>query len=1157
MITCLCLEPRGEEFLTMRKANAAASNSRQVKKLKAETDHNGESPIFGIDTRAKWKISFKTALFNAVKAREADPDAPLDELIALARTWTSASTGPEEEKLLFEIDQGHHYGWWQRKCEDDYDLEEEKEKETIMEDLSRPCVGSLHGSDKTFVRILNSIRDESGLPLFSVTLGRIHKHEEGKAGHNSEEDSEDDGGTWDRSGGYYREIQSKALYMDEAESADFSFSWVDGSKAGDHLTLVRQLIPRSDVDLRDWININPDRGYTKVVMDEIMADWFPSEPFWGSGDAQYDNRQRLKGTYSQTLACPVIVVHPFSLLNQICGPKEVISQYAYLAREATTPSAAQHLLALAVEGVQSLIDHQDVSFYLEDICVVDPSRCLDLIKQYITNSHSPLISGKNIPSLIHIIETVGWNTISKEVLEAVDSAEAHFTAVQKLANGLSQDASLEVTTRVLKKICDSPSILPGGSDDYGHSYFHRPAPKNLCDYMVTLFRNSIYHSSLNPFFSEVVQSIRKCESRSSLVPLMNKYVIKTYRLLKDEVKSNPHIKGAFSNGLTPYRAIAEAELIEVLEVLLAVDGVGNFKSFMANAKPVFVNSMFVNICSKHFDCLDEPAISEALQACTDIMKEPSWEWITPDTPAFVRTLVRVVFLRPTLHPCVNAAYKNLVHSVVHKGGSAFIRLLISNIHSALKSVSPHLKGYPNFQQTFFETIIPCKSIGASDLVLVLELLKAFGKVSKFKAYLDASVNGRTGDQQHHRLVNDTFVTICKTYPQGLQKKGIAQALKVCEERMSDPAWKWDVMDKATLVKYVVQVGLKTSSSLFDSYSQRGLVDFLTKTPQTPRNKEQLMSLKSKISIMRLISERPPVPKQQSSYSSHYNYHSWNRDPPKEEPKQPLPLEVAISFFVRLCKDQDEVTMERVCSELISISTSHKPVSEMSTKIYNFCKQKEVLDQVGTNVNVTRLLRTMVERILNWVPFDNKYPDAVAPKYPRIEQFLRSQEKRESFNFPSFINVVKYRDLAAEMGGVASSKNEGKMKIGTDGHHILSYSITGAGKTCTITFTKDNGNEKDVWEKLGSLKELATSWKDLLTSHQCYCADGENKGDDSSPSQGSSTVPLEKPGGKSDAVDIDMDLELPFATENRSGPSQPASSSLPPKNNKVDDVIDLT
>lgn len=901
------------------KAKAAPSNSRQTKKVKASREADIEievDPVLKLEAKKKWKVSFRRALIDAVACLESDREASSEvkKLKELAFMWTDSSTGPEEKKIMFDVD--GTYPWWQsyvREAGSDDDEEEEEYYEEYYEEEDKEedkeeggekeegkntyAVENLTGSDATLVRVLKSLRDESGLPLLSVSLGRIHKVEHGTAG--LSDSFNPDKYDISEPGGYYAfgewheesgetNVRSRDLEMNEVQTARFSFHWADGTEDGSHLTVASELIPRCDDDLKDWIHINPERESTNMQMADITKGWFPKTPSSGGGKAHLDSDGNVHGSFHHTLVCPVIVVWPFSLNSQIFTPTDAISQYLRLAQESTSPSETSALVQLAIDTAKGSLQHVDIFSTLELFCTADMTRSLEIFKEYIASRFCPLITGKNLPAFAKLVGLFSWKKISNSVLQAVDDLDSKVSSICEFANGLSEKSKIEVTKRVLKKLCRSPVLIAD-------------RPHQL---MGTLFRSAILDSSLNPLFMKVARSVHKSDSSSHLVSVLNNYLLNAYKSIARKAESLPHVK-----------------------------------------------------------------------------------------------------------------------------------------------------------QTISKCLIPHKSISGSKLSVVLELLDAVDRANDFKLFLKAGMKG-TGDDIKYIMINDLFVSICTRYSDDLHKPFVSDALDACREQMRGTYWRWDTYQRKDLVISAVRAGLdELPLSVYEKLPQKQLFEILMAVPEASHNKNQVERLKSVISLQSLLPDPP-------------SSRSWNRI------TGPQPTSEALRFFVRLCEDDDQVNIERVCSELIATAEPLDATSTLSKRIQLFCDEKEVISLVGRNTYVTRLFKVLLQQMKR-VPkcFNNKYTNFVCKENNAIQKFFRSGERQRQFGLPTSSGIAEYRAFMKKIGGVAESKNHGKLMLGVAGH-TASYSITGAGYSCNIILTKDQGIDENLVEEVGPVLERQEKWQKL-------------------------------------------------------------------------------
>ena len=227
--------------------------------------------------------------------------------------WTSDTTGPGQEKLLLQLE--NKYPWWQ----DSVYPEDLKTSCFLERETKAPCVEDLEGRDAALVRTLLSFRDESGIPYFGLTIGRVERHETGTA---SKKDS------------YYSRryipedyIDAIDLEMSVVESRGFSLEWADSYGDFDtrstqtSLGVLNEMIPQSESDLIEWININPKREYTNM-MEEITRDWFPEATYFHESEVWVDWEENVDGgTVSLVHAYPVLVVWPLRLTSQVCYEK--------------------------------------------------------------------------------------------------------------------------------------------------------------------------------------------------------------------------------------------------------------------------------------------------------------------------------------------------------------------------------------------------------------------------------------------------------------------------------------------------------------------------------------------------------------------------------------------------------------------------------------------------------------------------------------------------------------------------------------------------------------------------------------------------------------------------------------------------------------------
>ena len=276
-------------------------------------------------TKKAWKISFRKVLHDTAVALKTNPEAPLGELEAIAREWVSASTGPHEEKLMFQV--GLPYSWFQNYVPmyiygEPYDEEEFFSEERRKSD-GPAAVESLRGIDALMVKALQALRNEDGTPLFGVALGRIERYQMGSA---SGRDSLDDDGL--RPG---MEIADCHLEMGTVKPTAtlFTFSWADGTKDGDLETVSQQTVPFNADQAEDWMmNVSTGKKKTRVVkaaVTEITEKWFPERPNSVRVDAIMNSKGWAKGMYEHTHACPVFVVWPSSLSDQVYKGKQVTS----------------------------------------------------------------------------------------------------------------------------------------------------------------------------------------------------------------------------------------------------------------------------------------------------------------------------------------------------------------------------------------------------------------------------------------------------------------------------------------------------------------------------------------------------------------------------------------------------------------------------------------------------------------------------------------------------------------------------------------------------------------------------------------------------------------------------------------------------------------
>ena len=501
---------------------------------------------------------------------------------------------------------------------------------------------------------------------------------------------------------------------------------------------------------------------------------------------------------------------------------------------------------------------------------------------------------------------------------------------------------------------------------------------------------------------------------------------------------------------------------------------------------------------------------------------------------FVRRTFKVFIT----HPGFNILYLTLVRNIhTCQSSSRLVPLFIKLVYVIYTEDFKEIRRSPSVIQTLSESLTSHESIRGNLFLKVFEMLVAFDKRGSFSSFLLASVRGDETKSQY-KVVNDLFLSICNKYCDRSHEPVVQEALKVCAATVKDPSWKWDMTrNEEDLLLSVARIGfVELPRSVFDSLEQTQLLGVLLKVQGTPHNKTQLMSIKKRISIVDLI---PPSPYRGTD----------QRHKGVLQHKEKTNLQNAALFFLRLCCDDDQVNIKRVCSELITSFVSHGTYSESSSMIRSFCDQKVFLNQIGKNIHVESVLRALIRKMNTPKPFHNKYPDAVLPGFPAMEQFLRSGKRKGVFGL-RLGNIIKCRKFMVQLGGKPTSKNTGEIAMKNE-NHIVSYSLSGGGRNCEVTLVKENGVEIHVLHLWKPLVKLAKKWELLLIpppppspTHPVGLPPrrGENKIPEHANIRPSSSSPVKQEKKSESVPDVPIEIEL-----------------LPPRvaPRNVEDVIDLT